>query len=382
MRDRLLTLPVMVAVAISLIWQQIGSASELLRVLTQEGILWVSPLRISQQALSKRLLNFPAELFERVLLDIVPRVQNRWQARARPVPPEVAWAQQRFGRLLIFDGSTLDVLLRKLKALRPLPKAPLAGRMGALLDLGSRLPVRLWYDADAQGNDYQFLERLRGALRPKDLIVFDMGLRNYPFFTHLSDKLVTFITRPASNCVWRVQQVLQQSGTVHDEIVRVGSKTASQCQYPLRLVSMLHQGQWYRYLTNCLDPAILPAEMVVALYRRRWRIEVAFLLVKRLLGLAYFWVGSTNGVQLQIWATWLLYACLIDLTDAVADELNVLFEALSVEMVFRGLYHYNQAVQRGNADDPVRYLAEHAQALALLKRKRKPKILAALPQPP
>ncbi len=45
-------------------------------------------------------------------------------------------------------------------------------------------------------------------------------------------------------------------------------------------------------------------------------------MVKRLLGLAYFWVGSANGVQFQLWATWLLYAVLVDLTDAVAEELK------------------------------------------------------------
>jgi hypothetical protein len=37
------------------------------------------------------------------------------------------------------------------------------------------------------------------------------------------------------------------------------------------------------------------------------------------LGLAYFWVGAQNGVALQLWATWLLYAILVDLTDAVAE---------------------------------------------------------------
>lgn len=382
LRERLLSLPVMVAVVIGLIWQQIGSASELLRVLTQEGMLWVGPLRVSQQALAKRLLNFPAELFERVLLEILPDAQSRWLKRQRPLPPEVAWAQQHFGRVLIFDGSTLDGLLRKLKALRNLPHAPLAGRLGALLELGSRLPVRLWYDSDAQGNDYRFLNRLLAALQSQDLIVFDMGLRHYVFFQQLTERQVTFVTRPASTCVWRVTQVLQHTGTLQDQIVHVGSKKTSQCAQPLRVVSWLHQGQWYDYLTNCLDPAILPADRLVALYRRRWRIEVAFLLVKRLLGLAYLWVGSENGIQLQLWATWLVYACLIDLTDAVAEELNVLFEALSVEMVFRGLYHYNQACQRSQADDPIRYLAEHAQALAIRKRIRNPTAQFVAPLPP
>jgi hypothetical protein len=109
----------------------------------------------------------------------------------------------------------------------------------------------------------------------------------------------------------------------------------------------------------------------MALYWQRWRIEDAFAIVKRLLGLAYFWSGSSNGVQVQVWATWLVYAVLVDLTDAVAAELAQPFQALSVEMVYRGLYHFTPAVQRGPADDVVVYLAANAAGLGILKRKRK-----------
>jgi hypothetical protein len=51
--------------------------------------------------------------------------------------------------------------------------------------------------------------------------------------------------------------------------------------------------------------------------------------VKRLLGLSYLWTGSINGVKLQVWATWLFYAVLIDLADAVADELSLPFDRIS-----------------------------------------------------
>jgi IS4 transposase len=78
---------------------------------------------------------------------------------------------------------------------------------------------------------------------------------------------------------------------------------------------------------------------VADLYRRRWRIEEAFYSVKRLLGLSYLWTGSINGVKLQVWATWLFYAVLVDLGDAVADELSLPFDRISLEMIYRGLYH-------------------------------------------
>jgi len=43
----------------------------------------------------------------------------------------------------------------------------------------------------------------------------------------------------------------------------------------------------------------------------------------------------------------LFYAVLIDLADAVADELAVPFDRISLEMLFRGLYHFHHAYSQG-----------------------------------
>jgi len=109
----------------------------------------------------------------------------------------------------------------------------------------------------------------------------------------------------------------------------------------------------------------LPTAYVVALYWQRWRIEDAYAIVKRLLGLAYFWCGSQNAVEMQLWATWLLYAVLVDLSDAVAEALNQPFAAISIEMVYRSLYFFTRAHQRGEATEVVIYLAAHANWLPL-----------------
>src|SRR5829696_755720 len=86
LRARILTLPVMVAFVLSLIWRQLGSVAEAVRVLTAEGVLWAEPLAVSPQAVSQRLRRFPAALFERVLTDVLPQMHARWQARRRPLP--------------------------------------------------------------------------------------------------------------------------------------------------------------------------------------------------------------------------------------------------------------------------------------------------------
>ncbi len=74
--------------------------------------------------------------------------------------------------------------------------------------------------------------------------------------------------------------------------------------------------------TNVLSPEQLSAEEVCDLYRRRWTIEEAFLLTKRLLGLAYLWVGNKNGVQIQIICTLIFYTVLNQLVGEVAIALN------------------------------------------------------------
>src|SRR5215210_8890533 len=51
LRERVLTLPVMVALVVTMLWRQIGSVATLLRLLNTEGFLWTSPVPVSEQAL-------------------------------------------------------------------------------------------------------------------------------------------------------------------------------------------------------------------------------------------------------------------------------------------------------------------------------------------
>ena len=373
LRERTLTLPVMVAVVISLVWRQLASVSETLRVLQTEGLLWTEPTHVSQQAMSERLRTFPAELFQRVLHDVLPIMQSKWQARSRPLPQEIAWALQHYDQVLAVDGSTLDALVRRVGLLRDRPDHPLAGRMIGLLDVTSRLPVHLWYTEDDQAHDQRFWDEILAVLPAKTLLLLDLGFTNYKVYAQLMAQQVTFITRCKSNAAYQVQQVLQKRAHLHDTIVLLGQE-----QLPIRLIEVQYQGKWYRYLTSELDPERLPPLYVVALYWQRWRIEDAYKTVKRLLGLAYFWVGSLNGVALQLWATWLMYAILVDLTDDVADMLALPFNQLSLEMVYRSLYFCTTAFQRGEADHTVTYLADNAKLFGLIKRKRKPDSLSLL----
>jgi hypothetical protein len=370
LRQRILSLPVMVGFVLNLIWQQLGSVSEALRVLNQEGCFWVPPTPVSQQAISKRLNILPARLFQGVLEELLPHLLIRAAQRLRPLPPAVAQAQAHFAAVLCVDGSTLDALLRKVGLLRDDTLPHLGGRMAALLDVASRLPRQIWYEEDSTAHDHGFWQRILSSLEPGVLLLFDAGFLDHAIYDQLTAAEVWFVTPAKQNMAYQVVHVLSATDQERDQLIRLGSRQ-KRCMHMMRLLEVQVHGKWHRYLTNVLSPTRLPADQVAALYAERWRIEDAFNLVKRLLGLAYFWCGSQNGVQIQVWATWLLYAVLIDLCDAVAAKLDLALQKISIEMVFRGLYHYTQAYQQDKTLDVIDYLARKAKELGILKRQRR-----------
>ena len=59
MRERILTLPLMVAAVVTLLWRQVPSVGEFTRMLNREDLLWANAVRVSRQAVSERFLSFP-----------------------------------------------------------------------------------------------------------------------------------------------------------------------------------------------------------------------------------------------------------------------------------------------------------------------------------
>ncbi len=55
--------------------------------------------------------------------------------------------------------------------------------------------------------------------------------------------------------------------------------------------------------------------------------------------------------------------------------LTVPFDTISLEMIYRGLYHFSVAHQKGLASDPVKYFASpENQDLGIVKKRRKPNV--------
>jgi hypothetical protein len=374
LRDCILNLSLMVAAVLTLLWREVAGVHELTRLLARENLLWCRATKVTQQALSQRFLTFPAELFERVFKELIPRLQTRWSQREqRPLPDSMRFALKQFKQIWVADGSTLEALFRKLKSLEEVKTGQLAGKICTVIDVITRFPVEVWFHTNPKASETNFEADLLKLVTAKTLLLLDRGFYHFQFFAELIAKEVHFITRLKAKAVFAVEQVFTNQHSVRDRKIRLGTGRNGTPILTLRLVEIRCGKSWYAYLTSVLDPAILPPYVVADLYRRRWRIEEAFNIVKRLLALSYLWTGSINGVKLQVWATWLFYAVLVDLGDAIAQELALPFDRISLEMVYRGLYHFSVAYNNGQATNPVKYFtAQENQDLGIVKTLRKP----------
>jgi hypothetical protein len=376
LRGRILNLPLMVAAVLTLLWRGVAGVTELTRILSREGFLWCQPTTVTQQAMSQRFLSFPAQLFEGVFKNLLPSLRTAWHQRnQRPLPESIQFALTKFARIWIVDSSTLEALFRKLNSLEDVPAGQLARKMATVIDLMTRLPVEIWFLENPKASDVKLEENILELVAAKTLLLLDRGFYHFSFWLKLIERDIHLITRLKKGAAIKIEQVFTNSYALKDSRVRLGSGSAKTPYITLRLIEVRSGNTWHSYLTSVLDPTVLPPYVVADLYRRRWRIEEAFNTVKRLLGLSYLWTGSLNGIQLQIWGTWIFYAILVDLGDAVADQLSLPIDAISLEMIYRGLYHFYVAHQKGQATDPIEYFAApENRDLGIVKSPRKPNV--------
>ncbi|NQE38040.1 hypothetical protein E5S67_05822 [Microcoleus sp. IPMA8] len=376
LRGRILNLPLIVAAVLTLLWRDVAGVTELTRMLAREGFLWCRPTTVTQQAMSQKFLSFPACLFEGVFKNLLPSLKTAWYKRnQRPLPESIQFALTKFSRIWIVDSSTLEALFCKLKSLEDIPQGQLGGRMATVIDLMTRLPVEVWFLENPRASDVKLEENILQLVPTETLLLLDRGFYHFSFWLKLIERDIHLITRLKKGASIKLEQVFTKSYYLRDSRIRLGSGTTKTPFITLRLIEVRSGKIWHTYLTSLLDPHVLPPYVVADLYRRRWRIEDAFNTVKRLLGLSYLWTGSLNGIQLQIWGTWIFYALLVDLGDAVADQLSLPIDSISLEMIYRGLYHFYVAHQQGKATDPPKYFAPpENQDLGIVKSQRKPNV--------
>ncbi len=200
------------------------------------------------------------------------------------------------------------------------------------------------------------------GLKAGTLLLFDRGYFSFEWFDHVSEQGLWWVSRYVNHASYQVLWVCYQGDGVLDAIIQLGAYRADQARHRVRLVSFWHRGQHYRYLTNVLDPHVLPLRDIAVLYARRWDIEMAFRLLKDYLHLNVLWSAKWSVLQVQLWATLLLGQVVHATQHQVACQAGVQDKEVSMELVVRWV---PRLLARGV--EPVSYLVKHGERLRFLR---------------
>jgi Transposase DDE domain len=277
----------------------LGSQRAVWRLLTARGLWHYPRYAVSDQAVYKRLAADGTDPLERLFVAVGRLLAERlalWRAAAlAPFATEV----------VALDETTLDQVARTLPALRAVPKGDdrlLPGKLAAVFDLRTQLFRRVAYLPDPRQNEKVAARGLLDGLTKGALILADLGYFGFAWFDDLTDGGFWWVSRLRAKTSYAVIHAFYARGETFDGLVWLGTYRADRAKHAVRLVQFRHGGTVYRYVTNVLDPAVLPPAELARLYARRWDVELAFKLVKRHLGLHLLWSAKPGVVLQQVWA--------------------------------------------------------------------------------
>lgn len=207
----------------------------------------------------------------------------------------------------IFDSTTISLFQDILKCVGRKPKSGKSkGGIKAhmVINADEKIPHLIWYSS-ASTNDHVFLSKL--ALDSNTIYVFDKGYNDYQAYYRFSEGKTGFVTRLKGNAVYEQEQELDipeevYSGVIKDEIILVSVTLEQGNKKKLKLRRVVFwddiDKRLFVYVTNLFD---LRADLIVALYKIRWRIELLFKQLKQNFPLRYFLGDNENAIKIQIW---------------------------------------------------------------------------------
>jgi IS5 family transposase len=342
------------------------------RLLTARRLWHYPRFALSDQAVYKRLAEEntgPLEsVFAAVSHLLAVRVA-RWAARdLAPFATGV----------VAIDETALDQVARTLPALRDVPNgddALLPGKLAAVVDLRGQQFRRVEHIPNPRQNEKVAARDLLAGLAEGTLVLADLGYFGFKWFDDLTDRGFWWVSKLRAKTSLEVIHVHYRRDETLDAVVWLGKHRADRAKHAVRLIQFRQGSVLHRYLTNVLDPRVLPPAEAARLYARRWDVELAFKLVKRHLKLHLLWSAKPGVVLHQVWAVLTIAQVVQALRVEIAGEAGVDPFEVSVPLLVEYL---PLLLEQG--EDPVAFFVAEGRRLAFIRPSSRTTVQApALP---
>ena len=176
-------------------------------------------------------------------------------------------------------------------------------KVHTVINADEKVPSLVWF-SPATTHDHNFLKKLK--CDDNTIYVFDKGYNDYKAFKHFTDNKTGFVTRIKDNAVYEKLEIKEipeyiHSGVLQDEIIEIevkDGKTISKLKVRKVKFYDRENKREFEFITNLFE---LRADLIAALYKIRWQIELLFKQLKQNFPLRYFLGDNENAIKIQIY---------------------------------------------------------------------------------
>ena len=249
-------------------------------------------------------------------------------AMARPLYASEPFGVDLAATVYAFDATTIDLCL-SVYPWAPFRSAKAAIKLHTLLDLRGSIPSFI-HITDGKTHEVNILDDL--VIEPGAYYLMDRGYLDFTRLYRLHVMNAFFVTRAKSNTKFKRRYshpVDRTASNVICDQTGVLPLFYSSKDYPATLRRVVVKDETGKRLIFLTNNFALKPEMIAALYKQRWQVELFFKWIKQHLRIKAFLGTSENAVKTQIW----IAVCTYVLIAIVKKRLHLphsLYEILQI----------------------------------------------------
>ena len=220
-------------------------------------------------------------------------------AMARPLYVNEPMGIDLDATVYAFDATTIDLCL-SVYPWAPFRAAKAAIRLHTLLDLRGSIPSFI-HITDGKTHEVNVLDEL--AIEPGAFYLMDRGYLDFARLYKMHERNAFFVTRAKSNTKFkrRYSHPVDRATTniVCDQTCVLAIQQSSK-DYPATLRRVVAKDETGKRITFLTNNFALKPELIAALYKQRWQVELFFKWIKQHLRIKAFLGTSENAVKTQI----------------------------------------------------------------------------------
>lgn len=249
----------------------------------------------------------PEKVFESVYRSLYTRYKDELSSdsRKRQVP---LWLK----RLQIIDSTTISLFSNII--FKGVGRHPKSGKKKGGIKVHTNIHANEGVPSDIKFTSAATNDSF--MLRPTnyndgDILAIDRAYIDYSKFEELTKRGVIYVTKMKKNLVYEIltdKMYMTPDGLMElreQKVLFTKRVKEGECiTHHARIVTYVNLGKkkpkLISLLTNDMDMSM---EDIIAIYRKRWEIELLFKQLKQNFPLRYFYGESANAIKIQIWVT-------------------------------------------------------------------------------